>query len=63
MILKVLFIVSILFQLVAAVVAIRLIRATKYNASWILISVALTLMAITRIGEFDLFGEEISEEN
>jgi signal transduction histidine kinase len=52
MILKVLFIVSILFQLVAAVVAIRLIRATKYNASWILISVALTLMAITRIGEF-----------
>ncbi|MBR5000216.1 MAG: sensor histidine kinase [Rikenellaceae bacterium] len=52
MILKVLFIVSILFQLVAAVVAIRLIRATKYNASWILISVALALMAITRIGEF-----------
>ena len=52
MILKILFIVSILFQLVAAVVAIRLIRATKYNASWILISVALTLMAITRIGEF-----------
>ncbi|MBO5874304.1 MAG: sensor histidine kinase, partial [Rikenellaceae bacterium] len=28
------------------------IRATKYNASWILISVALALMAITRIGEF-----------
>ena len=52
MILKVLFIVSILFQLVAADVAIRLIRATKYNASWILISVALALMAITRIGEF-----------
>ena len=52
MILKVLFIVSILFQLVAAVVAIKLIRATKYNASWILISVALALMAITRIGEF-----------
>ena len=52
MILKVLFIVSILFQLVAAVVAIKLIRATKYNASLILISVALALMAITRIGEF-----------
>ena len=52
MILKVLFIVSILFQLVAAVVAIKLIRATKYNASWILISVALALMATTRIGEF-----------
>ena len=52
MILKVLFIVSILFQLVAAVVAIKLIRATKYNASWILISVALALMALTRIGEF-----------
>ena len=52
MILKLLFIVSILFQLVAAVVAIKLIRATKYNASWILISVALALMATTRIGEF-----------
>jgi signal transduction histidine kinase len=55
MILKILFIVSILLQLVAAVVAIRLIRATKYNASWILISIALTIMTLTRIGDFVRF--------
>lgn len=52
MILKILFIISILLQLVAAVVAIRLIRATKYNASWILISIALTIMTVTRISDF-----------
>ncbi len=55
MILKILFIVSILLQLVAALVAIRLIRATKYNASWILISIALTIMTLTRIGDFVRF--------
>ncbi len=38
--------ISITLQVVAAVLAIRLVRVTKYRASWILISLGFILMAI-----------------
>lgn len=52
MILKVLLIVSIVLQLIAAIVAIGLTRVTKYNLSWMLFTVALTCMAFMRFGEY-----------
>jgi signal transduction histidine kinase len=42
-------IIAITLQIVAAVLAIRLVRVTKYRASWILISVGFILMAIKMI--------------
>lgn len=45
-------IVSVVLQLLAMVLAIGLIRATKYNSSWILISIGLMAMALRRIIEF-----------
>ena len=39
-------------QLVSAVIVISLIRATKYNSSWILLSIAFLLMAFRRIADF-----------
>ena len=42
-------IISITLQIVAAVLAIRLVRVTKYRASWILISIGFILMALKMI--------------
>lgn len=42
-------IISITLQVVAAVLAIRLVRVTKYRASWILISLGFILMAIKMV--------------
>jgi signal transduction histidine kinase len=41
-------IISILFQLMAAIIALRLTRQTKFNISWVLISIAFVLIAIRR---------------
>jgi signal transduction histidine kinase len=41
-------IISILFQLMAAIIALRLTRQTKFNISWVLISIAFALIAIRR---------------
>lgn len=58
MILKILLIISVLLQVLAAAIAIRLTRRTKYNFSWILFSVALILMMFMRLGEyFDMTGD------
>lgn len=46
MVLIILLIISTLFQIVGAIVAIRLIRRTEYNLSWVLLSVAFGIMAI-----------------
>ena len=43
---------SMLFQLGAAIYAVGLIRRTRYNISWILISTGFTLMAIRRLSDF-----------
>lgn len=52
MVLQILLIISVILQLLAAGTAIRLTRVTKYNFSWILFTVALTVMAFTRFGEY-----------
>jgi signal transduction histidine kinase len=52
MILKILLIVTILLQLVTAVMAIRLVRITKYNSAWMLLTAGLTAMALQRLLEF-----------
>jgi signal transduction histidine kinase len=53
--LKFALIVSMLFQLGAAVFAISLIRRTRYNISWILISLGLLLMALRRLFDFSTY--------
>lgn len=45
---------SMIFQLGAAVYAISLIRRTRYNISWILISAAFVFMAVRRLFDFSL---------
>ena len=52
MYLKVALIISVIFQFFAAIIAITLIKKTKYNISWILISIGFYLMAIRRLFEF-----------
>jgi len=42
-------IISIVFQLLAAFIALRLTRQTKFNISWVLISFAFLLIAVRRI--------------
>ncbi|MDR2891237.1 MAG: histidine kinase [Alistipes sp.] len=49
---KILLIVSILLQLLATVVAIRLVSKTKYNSIWILFFIALLLMTASRALQF-----------
>lgn len=51
MLLQILLIISIVLQLAASIIAMRLTRRTKFNISWILFSVALT------VGAFMLFGQ------
>lgn len=52
MVLKILLIVTIILQLVTAVLAIRLVWLTKYNSAWMLITAGLTAMALQRMLEF-----------
>ena len=60
MITKIALIVSILLQFVAAIIAIRLTKVTKYNLSWILISFGFLLIVISRLIEvIPFFYEKI----
>ena len=52
MVLKTLLIISIILQLIAAIIAIRLTRTTKYNVAWMLFSFALLMMCMFRLHEF-----------
>lgn len=52
MVLKILLIISIILQLAATAIAIRMMKRTKFNFSWILFSIALTLMSALRLGEY-----------
>src|SRR5512138_681173 len=51
MITKIALVLSILLQFFAAFAAIRLTKVTKYNLSWILISLGFLVMAINRLFE------------
>ena len=66
MLLKYFLFFSMLIQLGAAIASISLIRRTRFNISWILISAGFVLMAFRRLFEFStLFWETqlISEED
>ncbi len=52
MVLKILLLLSIVLQLAATIIAVSLMRRTKYNLSWILFSVALMLLSVVRLREF-----------
>jgi signal transduction histidine kinase len=49
---KILLVFSMLLQLFATVVSLRMVRRTKYNSVWILLSVALLLMTAARVLQF-----------
>ncbi len=58
MLLKIALLLSMLIQLGAAITAVSLIRRTRFNVSWILISAGFVLMALRRLFEFSaLFWE------
>lgn len=52
MILKILFVIAIVLQFFAVGVAIKLTRVTKFNFSWMLLTLGFILMAIVRLVEF-----------
>jgi signal transduction histidine kinase len=60
MVLKFALVLSMLLQLGAAVFAITLIRRTRYNISWVLISAGLVLMALRRLFDFSTYFWESS---
>jgi signal transduction histidine kinase len=51
MLIKLALILSVILQFGAAIIAVGLIRRTKYNISWILISIAFVFMALRRVYE------------
>lgn len=55
MIFKIALFLSMIIQLVTAIVAVTMVRRTRYNISWILISIAFVLMALERLFEFSSF--------
>ena len=46
---KVFLIIAVIIQTVATVYALRLVRATKYNAVWILFIIGFSLLSVERI--------------
>lgn len=52
MVKEILLIITIVLQIIATIVAIRLSRRTKYNLSWMLFTVALTCLAVLRLSEY-----------
>jgi signal transduction histidine kinase len=52
MILKILFVIAIILQFFAVAVALKLTRVTKYNFSWMLLTLGFILMAVMRLVEF-----------
>lgn len=58
MLLKIALLLAMLVQVAAAIIAVSLIRRTRYNSSWILISTGFVLMAVRRLFDFStLFGD------
>jgi len=63
MILRILFVITIILQFFAVGVAVKLIRVTKYNSSWMLLTLGFILMAITRLVEFLPYISEIKPQD
>ncbi|MDD4058839.1 MAG: ATP-binding protein [Bacteroidales bacterium] len=51
MVLKIALLLSVIIQLGTAIIAVSMIKRTKFNASWILISVGFVLMSFSRFAE------------
>lgn len=58
MVIKILLVISIALQLVAAFVALRLTKRTKFNVAWLLFTAALMIMCVMRIGDWFQFGDK-----
>jgi signal transduction histidine kinase len=54
---------SITLHFGAAIIVISLIRATKYNSSWILLSIALFVMAVRRVIEYFSYMDKAISDN
>jgi signal transduction histidine kinase len=52
MILKILFVIAIVLQFFAVGVALKLTRVTKFNFSWMLLTIGFIMMAVMRLVEF-----------
>ena len=52
MILKILFVIAIILQFFAVGVAVKLTKVTKFNFSWMLLTIGFIIMAIMRLVEF-----------
>ena len=63
MILRILFVITIVLQFFAVGVAVKLTRVTKYNSSWMLLTIGFILMAITRLVEFLPYISDIKPQD
>ena len=63
MILKILFVITIILQFFAVGVAIKLTRVTKYNFSWMLLTIGFILMAVMRLVEFLPYVSDIKPQD
>lgn len=63
MILKILFVIAIVLQFFAVGVAVKLTRVTKYNFSWMLLTIGFILMAIMRLVEFLPYVSDIKPQD
>lgn len=63
MILKILFVIAIVLQFFAVGVAVKLTRVTKYNSSWMLLTLGFIIMAITRLVEFLPYISDIKPQD
>lgn len=60
MVLKILIVITALLQILAVGMAIKMTKVTKFNSSWILFAIALTLMLLRMVFEFiTLVGTDI----
>ena len=63
MILKILFVIAIILQFFAVGVAVKLTRVTKFNFSWMLLTIGFILMAIMRLVEFLPYISDIKPQD
>jgi hypothetical protein len=45
-------VISIILQILAAIIALRFVKLTKYRLSWILLSLSFAFMAVRKIIQF-----------
>jgi signal transduction histidine kinase len=63
MILKILFVIAIILQFFAVGVAVKLTRVTKFNFSWMLLTIGFIIMAVMRLVEFLPYISDIKPQD